>query len=125
MHGQGGWPLSVFLTPNLKPFYGGTYFPPVPRHGLPGFPQVLEFIADVWKNKQDEIIKDSDEMIKNLQNGRRANRDARIYGKVVAEWKTGAPVAGADGTPAAPAWKTVDGVRLANGSLITLSLIHI
>jgi len=67
MHGQGGWPLSVFLTPNLKPFYGGTYFPPVPRHGLPGFPQVLEFIADVWKNKQDEIIKDSDEMIKNLQ----------------------------------------------------------
>jgi uncharacterized protein len=39
----------------------------VPRHGLPGFPQVLEFIADVWKNKQDEIIKDSDEMIKNLQ----------------------------------------------------------
>ena len=62
------------------------------------------------------------EMIKNLQNGRRANRDARIYGKVVAEWKTGAPVAGADGTPAAPAWKTVDGVRLANGSLITVAL---
>ena len=38
--GQGGWPLSVFLTPDLKPFYGGTYFPPVPRHGLPGFPEV-------------------------------------------------------------------------------------
>ena len=49
--GQGGWPLSVFLTPDLKPFYGGTYFPPVPRHGLPGFPEVLNFIADTWKTK--------------------------------------------------------------------------
>src|ERR1700720_2418785 len=53
--GQGGWPLSVFLTPDLKPFYGGTYFPPTPRHGLPGFPQVLEFVADVWKNKREEV----------------------------------------------------------------------
>jgi uncharacterized protein YyaL (SSP411 family) len=67
MHGQGGWPLSVFLTPDLKPFYGGTYFPPVPRHGMPGFTQVLEFIADIWKNKREDIIRDSDEMIKSLQ----------------------------------------------------------
>jgi uncharacterized protein YyaL (SSP411 family) len=67
MHGQGGWPLSVFLTPDLKPFYGGTYFPPAPRHGLPGFPQVLEFIADIWKNKHDEIVRDSDELVKSLQ----------------------------------------------------------
>jgi len=67
MHGQGGWPLSVFLTPDLKPFYGGTYFPPAPRHGLPGFPQVLEFIADIWKNKQDEVMKDSDELVRSLQ----------------------------------------------------------
>jgi uncharacterized protein YyaL (SSP411 family) len=67
MHGQGGWPLSVFLTPDLKPFYGGTYFPPVPRHGIPGFVQVLEFISDLWTNKRDEIIRDSDELIKGLQ----------------------------------------------------------
>ena len=67
MQGQGGWPLSVFLTPALKPFYGGTYFPPVPRHGLPGFPQLLEFIADLWKNKKDEIIRDSDEIVRTLQ----------------------------------------------------------
>jgi len=67
MYGQGGWPLSVFLTPDLKPFYGGTYFPPVPRHGLPGFPQLLEFISDLWKNKREDLIKDSDEIIKNLQ----------------------------------------------------------
>ncbi len=67
MHGQGGWPLSVFLTPDLKPFYGGTYFPPIPSHGLPSFPQVLEFVSDLWTNKKDEIIKDSDEIVRVLQ----------------------------------------------------------
>jgi uncharacterized protein len=67
MHGQGGWPLSVFLTPDLKPFYGGTYFPPVPSHGLPSFPEVLDFVSDLWKNKKDEIVKESDEMVRALQ----------------------------------------------------------
>jgi len=62
--GSGGWPLSVFLTPDLKPFYGGTYFPPVPRHGLPGFPEVLNFIADTWKSKRAEVVKSSDEITK-------------------------------------------------------------
>lgn len=67
MHGQGGWPLSVFLTPELKPFYGGTYFPPVPRHGLPSFPQVLEFVSNLWTNKKNDVIRDSDEMVRVLQ----------------------------------------------------------
>jgi uncharacterized protein YyaL (SSP411 family) len=62
--GQGGWPLSVFLTPELKPFYGGTYFPPVPRHGLPAFPEVLNFIADNWKKKRQELVQGAEEMIK-------------------------------------------------------------
>jgi len=62
--GQGGWPLSVFLTPELKPFYGGTYFPPVPRHGLPAFPEVLEFIADTWKNRRDQVVQSSEEITK-------------------------------------------------------------
>ena len=43
MTGQGGWPMSVFLTPDGRPFYGGTYFPPEPRYGMPSFPQVLQF----------------------------------------------------------------------------------
>ena len=64
--GQGGWPLSVFLTPGLKPFYGGTYYPPAPRHGLPGFPQLLDFISDLWKNKRDEVVGNSDELMKHL-----------------------------------------------------------
>ncbi len=55
MTGQGGWPLSVFLTPQGKPFYGGTYFPPTARHGLPGFLELLAGIADTWKNRIAEI----------------------------------------------------------------------
>jgi len=67
--GRGGWPLSVFLTPDLKPFYGGTYFPPVPRHGLPGFPEVLNFIADTWKNKRQEVVQSSEEITKAISDG--------------------------------------------------------
>jgi uncharacterized protein len=55
--GQGGWPLNLFLTPDLKPFYGGTYFAPDARYGRPGFPTVLEDIARVWKEKPGEVEK--------------------------------------------------------------------
>src|SRR5690242_11511145 len=46
--GQGGWPLSAWLTPDLRPFFGGTYFPPESRWGRPGFPEVLERLAELW-----------------------------------------------------------------------------
>jgi uncharacterized protein YyaL (SSP411 family) len=69
INGQGGWPLSVFLTPDLKPFYGGTYFPPTPAHGMPGFPQLLDFISDLWKNKRDEIATNSDDLVSHLNHG--------------------------------------------------------
>ena len=55
--GQGGWPLNVFLTPDLKPFYGGTYFAPDARYGRPGFPQVLRDIARVWKTQPADVEK--------------------------------------------------------------------
>ncbi|MCL4562658.1 MAG: thioredoxin domain-containing protein [Chloroflexi bacterium] len=55
MTGQGGWPLTVFLTPSGKPFYGGTYFPPHPEYGMPAFRQVLEGVAQVWQNQREEI----------------------------------------------------------------------
>jgi hypothetical protein len=54
---HGGWPMSVFLTPDLEPFYGGTYFPPEPRHGLPSFKQILAGVADAWRNRRDEITR--------------------------------------------------------------------
>jgi uncharacterized protein YyaL (SSP411 family) len=55
MTGHGGWPMTVFLTPDLRPFYGGTYYPPADRHGLPGFPRVLTAIADSFKNRIEDI----------------------------------------------------------------------
>ncbi|NCF67240.1 MAG: DUF255 domain-containing protein [Chloroflexi bacterium] len=53
--GQGGWPMTVFLTPQGKPFYGGTYFPPVPRYGMPSFQQLLTSIADTWQVRRQDI----------------------------------------------------------------------
>ena len=52
MTGAGGWPMSVFLTPDGKPFYGGTYFPDQPRHGMPSFSQVLEGIAERGRERR-------------------------------------------------------------------------
>jgi uncharacterized protein YyaL (SSP411 family) len=54
--GSGGWPLNVFLAPDLKPFFGGTYFPPVARYGRPSFLQVLQQVAQLWRERQTEII---------------------------------------------------------------------
>jgi uncharacterized protein YyaL (SSP411 family) len=53
--GSGGWPLTVFLTPSREPFFGGTYFPPDDRHGLPGFPRVLHAVAETYKNRRGDI----------------------------------------------------------------------
>ncbi len=53
---NGGWPLSMFLTPDLKPFYGGTYFPPDGRYGRPGFPEVLRRINEVWHSEQEKVV---------------------------------------------------------------------
>jgi hypothetical protein len=55
MTGRGGWPMSVFLTPDLRPFYGGTYWPDEPKHGMPSFRQVLDALADTWANRRDEV----------------------------------------------------------------------
>jgi uncharacterized protein len=65
--GGGGWPLNVFLTPDLKPFFGGTYFPPDNRHGRGGFPQVLQQIAQVWQERHGEVIASADEIHARLQ----------------------------------------------------------
>jgi hypothetical protein len=53
--GSGGWPMSVFLTPDGRPFHGGTYYPPTRRHGLPAFRDVLAAIGDAWRNRRDEV----------------------------------------------------------------------
>ena len=67
MTGSGGWPMSVFLTPDLKPFYGGTYFPPTDSRGMPGFPRVLLSVHRAWLEKRDDIIASAGEMTERLR----------------------------------------------------------
>jgi uncharacterized protein YyaL (SSP411 family) len=57
--GHGGWPMTVFLTPNGEPFFGGTYYPPEPRHGLPSFRQLLRAVADAWRERRADIDRDA------------------------------------------------------------------
>jgi len=67
MTGQGGWPLSVFLTPDLKPFYGGTYFPPKPLSGMPSFKQVLELVISAWKDRRGEVTQSATEIMEGVE----------------------------------------------------------
>jgi uncharacterized protein YyaL (SSP411 family) len=69
MTGQGGWPLNVFLTPEQVPFYGGTYFPPEPRRGMPSFQQVLAAVAEAWDERGDEIRASATRMVERLNAG--------------------------------------------------------
>ncbi|MDX6320536.1 MAG: uncharacterized protein QOF52_394 [Propionibacteriaceae bacterium] len=64
--GQGGWPMSVFLTPDGRPFYAGTYFPPTPHHGLPSFPQLLSAIAEAWTQRNREVLDSADNIVEQL-----------------------------------------------------------
>ncbi|HEX6135687.1 MAG TPA: thioredoxin domain-containing protein [Longimicrobiales bacterium] len=59
MTGHGGWPMTVFITPDGSPFFGGTYFPPEPRHGLPSFRQVLLAVHDAWSNRRDDVLQNA------------------------------------------------------------------
>ena len=65
--GSGGWPLSVFLTPEGKPFYGGTYFPPEAAFGRPSFRRILQSIAKAWKSKREELIQSAGKLTEYLQ----------------------------------------------------------
>ena len=67
--GQGGWPMSLFLTPDLKPFYGGTYYPPEPRHGLPAFKELLISISQAWESQRSEVILSGDQVAARLIEG--------------------------------------------------------
>ncbi|MFE6333871.1 thioredoxin domain-containing protein [Streptomyces sp. NPDC057798] len=64
--GQGGWPMTVFLTPDAEPFYFGTYFPPAPRHGMPSFRQVLEGVQQAWTGRRDEVTEVAGKIVRDL-----------------------------------------------------------
>jgi uncharacterized protein len=67
MNGSSGWPLSVFLTPERQPFYAGTYFPPEPRHGLPGFRQLLAFLSGIWQEQRDKVLQSAAAVTEHLR----------------------------------------------------------
>ncbi|GHF64705.1 thioredoxin domain-containing protein [Streptomyces griseosporeus] len=64
--GHGGWPMTVFLTPDAEPFYFGTYFPPEPRHGMPSFRQVLEGVAQAWQERRGEVDEVAGKIVRDL-----------------------------------------------------------
>jgi uncharacterized protein len=66
MTGQGGWPLTVFLTPEGEPFLGGTYFPPEPRHGLPSFAEVLVAVSDLYRERRSDVARRAETLIEAL-----------------------------------------------------------
>jgi uncharacterized protein len=72
MTGTGGWPLSLFLTPDRKPFYGGTYFPPDDRYGRPGFVTLLHAIAKAWTTRRRELESSAADLLAHLEEGARA-----------------------------------------------------
>ena len=65
--GQGGWPMTVFLTPDREPFFGGTYYPPEPRHGLPSFRQILQAVADAWRDRRVDLERDAGTITESLR----------------------------------------------------------
>jgi len=65
--GHGGWPMSMFLTPELQPFHGGTYWPPQPRMGMPGFSQVIDAVVEAWRERRPEAISAAGELTQRLQ----------------------------------------------------------
>jgi uncharacterized protein YyaL (SSP411 family) len=67
MTGHGGWPMTVFLTPEGEPFYGGTYFPPEPRHGLPSFRHVLTAISDAYRNQRGDVARQASALVDALR----------------------------------------------------------
>jgi uncharacterized protein YyaL (SSP411 family) len=81
--GHGGWPMTVFLTPDGTPFYGGTYFPPQDRHGLPGFPRLLTALAEAWTHRQGEVLQSGRQITESLGQTERLRRAGSALGEEV------------------------------------------
>ncbi|MFF4487144.1 thioredoxin domain-containing protein [Streptomyces sp. NPDC001544] len=79
--GQGGWPMTVFLTPQAEPFYFGTYFPPAPRHGMPSFRQVLEGVRHAWSDRRDEVTEVAGKIVRDLSQREIGYQTAHLPGE--------------------------------------------
>ncbi|TRO64960.1 thioredoxin domain-containing protein [Streptomyces sp. IB201691-2A2] len=79
--GQGGWPMTVFLTPDAEPFYFGTYFPPAPRQGMPSFRQVLEGVHSAWTDRRDEVAEVAEKIVRDLAGREITFGDTQVPGE--------------------------------------------
>jgi uncharacterized protein YyaL (SSP411 family) len=77
--GRGGWPMTTFLTPDGKPFYGGTYFPPEDRHGMPGFPRILTGVAQAYREKTQDVEKSVNQILTALQRMSESQETERAF----------------------------------------------
>ena len=68
--GQGGWPMTVFLAPNLKPFFAGTYFPPQDAYGRPGFPTIFTRLAEIWSSNKEQLLSQADSIVQQLNSAK-------------------------------------------------------
>ncbi|MEY2571341.1 MAG: uncharacterized protein QOE63_1691, partial [Acidimicrobiaceae bacterium] len=66
MTGSGGWPMTVFMAPDGRPFYCGTYFPKEPRHGMPSFLDICRAVDDAWRNRRDELLGQADQLVTSI-----------------------------------------------------------
>jgi uncharacterized protein YyaL (SSP411 family) len=96
--GQGGWPLTVFLTPDREPFFGGTYFPPEPRHGLPAFRQVLVAVSEAWRDKRDDVHRSAAELVEHVRSGTRLRASAEPLTEALLDQAVAGLSAGFDAT---------------------------
>lgn len=86
MTGSGGWPMSVFLTPEGQPFYGGTYYPPAPRYGMPSFPQILVAVSDAYANRRADIESQAERLTAALaRSGQMATAESDLSTRIPAE----------------------------------------
>jgi uncharacterized protein YyaL (SSP411 family) len=78
MTGHGGWPMTVFLTPEGVPFYGGTYFPPEDRHGMPAFPRLILGVAEAYRARRGEVVEAGKQLLEQMKQGERLKGSATI-----------------------------------------------
>jgi uncharacterized protein YyaL (SSP411 family) len=80
LSGSGGWPMTLFLTPDLKPFFAGTYFPPVSFHGRPGFTDLLKRIAELWGTEHEKLLESAEALTKAISTATRSEAEGEVLG---------------------------------------------
>ena len=88
--GQGGWPMTVFLTPDLKPFFAGTYFPPKDAYGRPGFPTLLSSLAEMWHKDQEKLVSQADKIVDHLNSAHNENSkvNSNFLNNALSHWNS-------------------------------------